>query len=147
MLDVLDRDRVGAIVLASGTSVIVAAGTGVVDGGAPMTEATVIVARAAGTGIVDGTAPMTEAAVARAGGTTTATHAMSVVTALRVAARVLAHGIVSDTIMGWQVRSAMSPRTPAGADAVATGDRVRRETASSSTSRLPKAGRRASSAP
>ena len=146
MLDVLDRDRVGAIVLASGTSVIVAAGTGVVDG-APMTEATVIVARAAGTGIVDGTAPMTEAAVARAGGTTTATHAMSVVTALRVAARVLAHGIVSDTIMGWRDRSAMSPRTPAGADAVATGDRVRRETASSSTSRLPKAGRRARSAP
>ena len=126
MLDVLDRDRVGAIVLASGTSVIVA--------------------RAAGAGIVIG-APMTEAAVARAGGTTTATHAMSVVTALGVAARVLAHGIVSDTIMGWRVRSAMSPRTPAGADAVATGDRVRRETASSSTSRLPKAGRRASSAP
>ena len=67
MLDVLDRDRVGAIVLASVTSVIVAraAGTGVV---APMTEATVIVARAAGTGIVDGIAPMTEAAVSRAGG-------------------------------------------------------------------------------
>ena len=96
MLDVLDRDRVGAIVLASGTSVIVA--------------------RAAGTGSVDDGAPMTEAAVARAGGTTTATHAMSVVTALCVAARVLAHGIVSDTIVGWPARSFM-------------GDKVRRETA------------------
>ena len=95
MLDVLDRDRVGAILLASGTSVIVA--------------------RAAGAGIVIG-APMTEAAVARAGGTTTATHAMSVVTALCVAARVLAHGIVSDTIVGWPARSFM-------------GDKVRRETA------------------
>ena len=57
MLDVLDRDRVGAIVLASGTSVIVAAGTGVVDG-APMTEATVIVARAAGTGTTGTSTPV-----------------------------------------------------------------------------------------
>ena len=105
MLDVLDRDRVGAIVLASGTSVIVAAGTGVVDG-APMTEATVIVARAAGTGIVDGTAPMTEAAVARAGGTTTdtGTHTMTAAS-VSSGARVRTHGIVSDTTVGWRVRS------------------------------------------
>ena len=107
----------------------------------------VMAVRVGVTGIVDGIAPMAEVAVAKTGGSTTATHVMSVVTALCVAARVLALGIVSDTIMGWRVRSAMSPRTPAGADAVATGVRVRRETASSSTSRLPKAGRCASSAP
>ena len=109
----------------------------------------VMAVRVGVTGIVDGIAPMAEVAVAKTGGTTTATHVMSVVTALCVAARVLAHGIVSDTIMGWQVRSAMSPRTPAGAGAVAAGDRVRckAEKASSLTSRLPNAGRRASCAP
>ena len=110
MLDVLAPDRAGAIVLAGGTTVIVAraAGTG--------TTAHAMAVGVGVTGIVDGTAPMTEAAVARAGGTTTATHAMSVVTALCVAARVLAHGIVSDTIVGWPARSFM-------------GDKVRRETA------------------
>ena len=86
MLDVLDRDRVGAIVLASGTSVIVAP--------------------AAGTGIVDGRAPMTEAAVASAGGTTTATgtHTMTAAS-VSSGARFRTHGIVSDTTVGWRVRS------------------------------------------
>ena len=122
MLDVLDRDRVGAIVLASGTSVIVApaAGTGIVDGRAPMTEAAV--ASAGGTTTATGT-HTTAMTVAKTGGTATATHAMSTVTALGVAVRFLAHGIASDTIMGWRARSPMSPRTPAGAGAVASGDR------------------------
>ena len=107
----------------------------------------VMAVRVGVTGIVDGIAPMAEVAVATTEGTTTATHAMSAVTTLGVTVRVLAHGIVSDTIMAWRDRSAMSPRTPAGAEALATGDRVRRESASSSTSRLPKARRRTNSAP
>ena len=93
------------------------------------------------------TAPIAVVAVAKTEGTTTSTHAMSAVTTLGVAVGVVAHGIASDTIMGWRDRCAMSPRTLAGAAAVAAGDRVRHETAPSSTGRLPKAGRRASSAP
>ena len=96
----------------------------------------VMAVRVGVTGIVDGTAPMAEVAVAKTEGTTTATHAMSTVTALGIAVRVLAHGIASDTIMGWRARSSMSPRTPAGAGAcraVASGDRVRRETAAGVT--------------
>ena len=96
-----------------------------------MTEAAV--ARAGTTTTATGTHTIT---VAKTGGTATATHAMSTVTALGVAVRLLAHGIASDTIMGWRARSSMSPRTPAGAGAcraVASGDRVRRETAAEVT--------------
>ena len=107
MLDVLARDRVGAIVLARGTTVIVdrAAGTGTT--GTTTAKATHAMAVGVGvTGIVDGRAPMTEAAVARAGGTTTATgtHTMTA-TSLGVVSRVRTHGIVSDTTVGWRVRS------------------------------------------
>ena len=98
-----------------------------------MTEAAV--ARAGTTTTATGT-HTTAMTVAKTGGTATATHAMSTVTALGVAVRFLAHGIASDTIMGWRARSSMSPRTPAGAGAcraVASGDRVRRETAAEVT--------------
>ena len=99
MLDVLARDRVGAIVLARGTTVIVdrAAGTGTT--GTTTAKATHAMAVGVGvTGIVDGRAPMTEAAVARAGGTTTATgtHTMAA-TWVGAGARVHTHVIVSDT--------------------------------------------------
>ena len=133
VLDVVARDRVSAIVLASGTTVIVARAAGTGTTGTTTAKATHAMAVGVGvTGIVDGTAPMTEAAVARAGGTTTATgtHTMTA-TSLGVVARVLAHGIASDTTMGWRALSAMSPRTPAGAAAVAAGDRERRDTTSS----------------
>ena len=75
--------------------------------------------------------PIAGVAVAKTGGTATATHAMSTITSLDVAILVLGHEFASDTIMGWRDRSAMSPRTPAWAGAVASEDRVRRETASS----------------
>ena len=138
-LGVSARDRVSAKVMTIVTTAIVAPAART---GTPGTTAAkrMMVVGVGVTGIVDGTAPMTEAAVAKIGGTTTATHAMSAVTALGVAS------IMAIIRMNMFV-SAMSPRTPDGAGAVASGDKVRRETASSSTSRLPKAGRRASSAP
>ena len=111
MLDVLAPDRAGAIVLAGGTTVIVAraAGTG--------TTAHAMAVGVGVTGIVDGTAPMTDAAVARAWGTTTCTdtHTMTA-TSAGVGARVRTHESVSDTTVGWPARSFM-------------GDKVRRETA------------------
>ena len=99
MLDVLDRDRVGAIVLASGTSVIVARAAGTGTTGTTTATPTHAMAVGAGvTGIVDGRAPMTDAAVAKAGGTTTTTgtHAMAA-TSVGTGARVRTHVIVSDT--------------------------------------------------